>query len=221
MTRAVAADTAMQLELYVDLACPWSYMGKRNLERALAASERGNEFAVLLRPYLAEPVDPTEAVSDSSVRVAASAGIDYRPDQVVPSDTLAAHRLIRLAGQELGSQAARRVMDRVFLAHFTEGRNIADVRTLTDIGRRSGLDERRVQEFLASDEGVAEVFEELRQARERGITAVPTLVFGNGRVLVGAHDSVIYLDMLEELATHADSNVPRENQHVAVARACA
>jgi predicted DsbA family dithiol-disulfide isomerase len=211
----------MQLELYVDLACPWSYMGKRNLEWALAASERGSEFAVLLRPFLAEPISPTRAAADSSVMVAASAGIDYRPDQVVQSDTLAAHRLVWLAGQELGSQAARRVMDRVFLAHFTEGRNIADVRTLTDIGRRSGLDERRLQQFLASDEGVAEQREELRQARDHGITAAPTIVFGNGRVLVGAHDSVIYLDTLEELATDADNHVRRDDQQVAAERACA
>jgi predicted DsbA family dithiol-disulfide isomerase len=112
-------------------------------------------------------------------------------------------------------------MDRIFLAYFTEGRNISDVETLTDIGRRSGIDKRRVRELVGTEEGVAEVREELRQARERGITAVPTLVFGNGRVLVGAHDSLTYLDALEELAADADHHVRREDLRVSAERACA
>jgi predicted DsbA family dithiol-disulfide isomerase len=215
------ADAAMQVEIYVDLACPWSYMGKRHFEWALAAFERADDVDVILRPALVEPVRPTEAVTDASVRVAASGGFDYRPDQVVPTDTLAAHRLIWLAGQELGSQVARQVMNRIFLAYFTEGRNISDVETLTDIGRRSGIDERRVRELVGTEEGVAEVREELRQARERGITAVPTLVFGNGRVLVGAHDSLTYLDALEELAADADHHVRRQDLRVSAERACA
>jgi predicted DsbA family dithiol-disulfide isomerase len=215
------ADAAMQVGIYVDLACPWSYMGKRHFEWALAAFEGEDEVDVILRPALVESRRPTEAVTDASVRVAASGGIDYRPDQVVPTDTLAAHRLIRLAGQELGSEVARQVMDRIFLAYFTEGRNISDVETLTDIGRRSGIDKRRVRELVGTEEGVAEVREDLRQARERGITAVPTLVFGNGRVLVGAHDSLTYLGVLEELAADADHHVRREDLRVSAERACA
>lgn len=211
----------MQVEIYVDLACPWSYMGKRHFEWALAAFERADEVDVILRPYLADPMHPTEAVTDASVRVAASGGIDYRPDQVVPTDTLAAHRLIWLASEELGSKVARQVMDRIFLAYFTEGRDISDVETLSDIGRRSGIDERRVRDLVGSQEGVAEVREELRQAREREITAVPTLVFGNGGVLVGAHDSVTYLDALEELAADADHHMKREDLRVSAERACA
>jgi predicted DsbA family dithiol-disulfide isomerase len=211
----------MQVEIYVDLACPWSYMGKRHFEWALAAFEREDEVDVILRPALVEPTRPTEAVTDASVRAAASGGIDYRPHQVVATDTLAAHRLIWVASQELGSKVARQVMDRIFLAYFTEGRDISDIETLTDIGRRTGIDERRVRELVSTGEGVAEVREELRQARERGITTVPTLEFGNGRVLVGAHDSLTYLDALEGLATDADQHVRREDLHVSAERACA
>ena len=210
----------MQVEIYVDLACPWSYMGKRQFEWALAAFERESEISVVLQPYLLGPEGSSDAGNDASVRAAASGGIDYRPDQVVPTDTLPAHRLIWLAGQNGGSEVARRVMDRIFLAYFTEGRDISDVETLTDIGRRSGMDERRVRAFVDTDEGVAEIRDELRLAAERGITAVPTLAFGNGRVLVGAQDSLTYLDALEELATDADQQLRREDVQVSAERAC-
>jgi len=84
----------MQVEIYVDLACPWSYMGKRHFEWALAAFEREREISVILQPYLLGPEGSSDAGNDASVRAAASGGIDYRPDQVVPTDTLPAHRLI-------------------------------------------------------------------------------------------------------------------------------
>jgi predicted DsbA family dithiol-disulfide isomerase len=215
------ADAAMRVEIYVDLACPWSYMGKRHFEWAVAAFERKDEVDVILRPYLAEAVRPTDAVTDASVRVAASGGIDYRPDRVVPTDTLVAQRLIWLATRERGSEVARQVMDRIFLAYFTEGRDISDIETLADIGRRSGIDERRVRELGSTEEGVTEVRDQLGQSRERGIAAVPTLVFGNGRVLVGAHDSLTYLDVLEELATDKYQRVTREGLQVSMERACA
>jgi predicted DsbA family dithiol-disulfide isomerase len=82
------------------------------------------------------------------------------------------------------------------------------------------MDERRVRVFVDTDEGVAEVREELTQAAERGITAVPTLAFSNGRVLVGAQDSLTYLDALEELATDADQQLRREDVQVSAERAC-
>jgi predicted DsbA family dithiol-disulfide isomerase len=211
----------MRVEIYADLACPWSYMAKRRFEWALAAFERRAEVDVSLRPYQLAPMHPTAAVTEASVKVAAAGGIDYRPERVVSTDTIPAHRLISLASREHGSTVARRVMDRIFLAYFTEGRDIADVETLTEIARRSGMDADRVQGFVATGEGVAEVEEDLRQAHERGITAVPTLVFGNGRVVVGAQDSVAYLDLLEELARDTDENVTRADLHVSEERACA
>jgi predicted DsbA family dithiol-disulfide isomerase len=82
------------------------------------------------------------------------------------------------------------------------------------------MEEGRVRAFVDTDEGVAEVREELRRAGENGITAVPTLAFGNGRVLVGAQDSLTYLDALEGLATDADRQLRREDVQVSAERAC-
>jgi predicted DsbA family dithiol-disulfide isomerase len=196
-------------------------MAKRRFEWAFAAFERRAEVDVTLLPYQLAPTHPTAAATEASVKVAAAGGIDYRPEQVVSTDTMPAHRLIWLAGQEHGSTVARRVMDRIFLAYFTEGRDIADVETLSEIARTSGMDADRVQGFVAADEGLAEVEEELQQAHERGIAAVPTFVFGNGRVVIGAEDSVTYLDLLEELARDTDENVTRADLLVSEERACA
>jgi predicted DsbA family dithiol-disulfide isomerase len=78
-----------------------------------------------------------------------------------------------------------------------------------------------VQEFVTTNEGVAEVQEELRRGQEGGITAVPTFAFGNGRVVIGAQDSLTYLDLLEELASDTDEDVTRDELQVSEERACA
>jgi predicted DsbA family dithiol-disulfide isomerase len=214
----------MRVEIFADVDCPWSFMAKRRFEWALAVFDRRDELDVVLRPFQLNPTAPSGWVPngsrDASVRAAAAQGIDYRPEQVVHTDTLPAHRLIWLAG-EGGSIVARRVMDRIFLAHLTEGRNIADPDTLADIAGRSRMQPERVRGFLATDEGASEVRAQVHDAQERGIDAVPTFVFGNGRVVVGALESLAYLELLEELARDSDDGVTRVDEQVSAERSCA
>jgi predicted DsbA family dithiol-disulfide isomerase len=140
---------------------------------------------------------------------------------VILTSTLTAHRLVWLANRDYGSAVARRVMDRIYLAYFTEGRNISDPQTLAEIASRSGMDAGRVRSVLVTDEGAGEIEDEFREAHERGITAVPTFVFGNGRVVIGAQDSLTYLDLLEQLAVDTDQNVTSADATVSEDRACA
>jgi predicted DsbA family dithiol-disulfide isomerase len=212
----------MRVEIYADLACPWCFMAKRRFEWALAVFERRDEVDVVLRPYQLDPTLPADPDSvEASVKAAAAEGIDYRAGEVVLANTLPAHRLVWLASRECSSEVARQLMDRLFLAYFTEGLNISDAGTLAEIAARTGMDAGRVRRFLASDEGVDEVGEELREAYQRGITAVPTLVFGNGRVVIGAQDSLTYLDLLEQLARDTDQNLTSAEATVSEDRACA
>jgi predicted DsbA family dithiol-disulfide isomerase len=79
-------------------------------------------------------------------------------------------------------------------AYFVEGRNVADHMELTGLAERFGLDGGRVKSFLASEEGVAEVREQLAAARQKDITSVPTFVFENGELLSGASGTEVILD---------------------------
>ena len=139
-----------------------------------------------------------EAVQEMDRRmtaVGAEEGIPFALDKIQRTpNTFDAHRLIWLAGRE-GVQ--EQVVDGLFRAFFTEGRDIGDRAVLAEIGAAAGLE--GVAEFLESDRGTQEVREEERRGRELGVDAVPTFIIG-GKVLVsGAQRPEVFLEAFRSL----------------------
>jgi predicted DsbA family dithiol-disulfide isomerase len=203
----------MLVEIYSDVVCPWCYIGKRRFEAALARFEGRDDVTVVYKPFQLDPRAPTEPTPvidayarkfggpDEAIRIiervtetAAPEGLDFHLDIAQRANTFDAHRLLAYA-HERGRQTDMK--ERLLQAYFVEGKNVADHNQLADLAAEVGLDRAAVAAFLASDEGVDDLREELRDSVERGITAVPTFVFAGLWSVPGAQDPDTMLRVLE------------------------
>jgi predicted DsbA family dithiol-disulfide isomerase len=216
----------MLIEVYSDVVCPWCYLGLRRLQRAVAAQD--GDVTVVFRPFQLDPgalptPEPVRSVYEAKfggperaaeiidhvTAIGATEGLDLRLDRALRSNTLAAHRLLWFAARH-GHQAP--LVERLFRAYFTEGRDVGDPAELARLAGDAGLDEAMAAAFLASHEGVDEVRADVATAHAMGITAVPTFVFEGRWAVSGAHDPVVLAGVLdqvrdrlaEELAVEAD-----------------
>jgi predicted DsbA family dithiol-disulfide isomerase len=195
----------MQIDIISDTVCPWCFIGKRRLERALAARP-DIPFDVRWRAYRLDPTIPRGGVDrkaymrakfGDSPRVAAmgdairSAGADERIafafDRIEKRpDTIDSHRLILWAAS---SEKQSDIVERLFRAYFEEGRDIGAPSVLTEIAREAGMDGTLVGELLAQDADRDLIEREDALARRMGISGVPTFIFDNKILMSGAHDS--------------------------------
>lgn len=194
---------AISIDVVSDVVCPWCYLGKRRLERALVLVP---EFDVTVRwrPFQLDPSVPPEGMSRhdyfvgkfGSVDAVAEAhrrltnygraeGIDYRFDAMTrAANTIDAHRVVRWAAAE-GKEEA--MVERLFRANFTDALDVGDKATLARLAAEIGMDEASVLARLATDEDRETVLAEIEQAQMIGVTGVPTFIVDGRYAVVGAH----------------------------------
>ena len=193
-----------RIEVISDAICPWCWIGKRHLDRALPVlAAQGLEFSVGWRPFQLNPDMPaggleraayrsqkfgSQAASDEADRRVAEAGaavgLAFRHDLMRRTpNTIDAHRVIRLAGRH-GVQSA--VVEALFRGYFTEGADIGDHATLTALATAAGLDLLEVTALLGGDVERAEVVAEDAAARSAGIDGVPAFLMGPYVLFTGA-----------------------------------
>jgi predicted DsbA family dithiol-disulfide isomerase len=193
-----------RIDIVSDAICPWCYIGKRQLERALATlAQEGLHFSVHWNPFQLNPDMPKEGrdraayramkfgsperVREADERVtgaAANVGLGFRLDLIQRTpNTLDAHRLIWLAGRE-GAQDA--VMEAVFAAYFIQGRDIGDRHVLADCAALGGMDRAAAADFLAGDVAAQEMLAADRAAREAGVNGVPSFFLDGYGLYSGA-----------------------------------
>ena len=208
-----------RLDIFSDPVCPWCYIGKVLLDRALEAHP-AHDFVIEWQPFQLNPDLPREGVDRASyleakfggkaraaqvyARIeeaaqAAGLAIDFAAMKRMPN-TLDAHRLIHWAGLE-GRQAA--MVAALFAAFFRDGRDIGDAATLADLAGGVGMDPAVVARLLASDADRAEIAARDTHARARGVGAVPTYVIANRHVLSGAQPVALWGQVIAELAAPA------------------
>ncbi len=203
----------MEIDIVFDPACPWCYIGKRRIERALALRPR---MAVKPRwwPFLLNPEIPAAGLSretylvrkfGSEARVRrmlgaiAEAGqsveIDFAFDRISNTpNTVDAHRLVRFADRHGRAGAA---VESLYLNYFVNGKDIGDEAVLVGIGTHLGLDTGALAAYLDSEDDVALIYEENARAHRLGINGVPSYVFNGTMVLSGAHDPQVLARMLD------------------------
>jgi predicted DsbA family dithiol-disulfide isomerase len=192
----------LPIDMISDVVCPWCFIGKRRLEKALAL--RPNiPIEVHFRPYFLNPWVPREGMSREDYlttkfgsperyraiggRVSAAAaaeGLIYAPDKITRQpNTLDCHRLILWAG-ETGN--AGRMKQRLMDVYFTEGGDLSDRDVLVEVAAASGLDAAEARRRLASDRDIERVAKEAESAKEAGIDGVPCFVLGGVIAVQGA-----------------------------------
>lgn len=194
----------MRIDVVSDAICPWCYIGKRQLEHALAMlAQDGLNFTVRWNPFQLNPDMPKQGVERAAYRAtkfgsaersreldarlteaAAAVGLDFHLDRIHRTpNTLDAHRLVWLAGRHGIQDAA---VEALFDAYFTEGRDIGDAAVLADCGAAAGLDRGKVAAFLAGTEAAAELLAADRAAREAGVSGVPSFFLDGYGLFSGA-----------------------------------
>ena len=195
----------LDLMVIIDVICPWCYVGKRRMEKALALLDSNLTVRLSWLPFELNPEMPKEGMERREYRirkfgswerslqldaqlaeVGVQEGLAIRYDlQTRTPNTFDAHRLIRRAGMSGGSQTA--LVEALFQAYFTEGRDIGNPETLAGIASENGMDRADTLAFLGTDELVDQVRQYEDAARAAGITGVPAFVANRRPVLMGAH----------------------------------
>ena len=192
----------LTIDVVSDIVCPWCYIGKRRLERALALRP-DVPVEVRWRPFFLNPwvpregidrdqyletkfgsVDAYKAIAKRVAAAAAQEGLVYALDGITRQpNTIDAHRLIRWA-QERGN--ASKMKQRLMELYFRDGGDLTDREVLVQAAHDAGLDPDEVRRDLASERDVAEVEAEAARANQAGINGVPFFIFGNKLGVSGA-----------------------------------
>jgi predicted DsbA family dithiol-disulfide isomerase len=198
------ASVGTRIDIVSDAICPWCYIGKHQLERALATlANEGLNFQVHWNPFQLNPDMPKEgrdraayrawkfgsaekaaALDQRIVDAASNVGLAFRTDLMTRTpNTIDAHRLIWFAGQNGHQDAA---MEAVFKAYFIEGRDIGDHAVLADCAAKAGLSREAVVDFLAGDLAAKEMRAADQAAREAGVSGVPSFFLDGYSLFSGA-----------------------------------
>jgi predicted DsbA family dithiol-disulfide isomerase len=211
MTKAL-----VRIDIVSDVVCPWCYVGKRQLERAVAA-DPAQPVEIHWRPDPHDPTIPPGGMDrklylerkfgggDNIARLQAPIkavgeveNIPFAFEAIRRSpNTLDAHRLLRWAEMEERQDA---LVERLFRLYFVEGADLGDHAVLAEAAASAGMDRQGVLARLASDADRAEVEREIARAREIGVTGVPTFIVGNRYAVVGAREPEVIAGAIARVA---------------------
>ena len=203
----------MRIQIIFDLGCPWCYIGKRQLERALAMR---SDIRPQLEwwPFLLNPDLPPEGIDRTTylirkfgsearvgrihvaiADVGQSVEIDFAFDRIRRTpNTVNAHRLVSLARVH---QRADRMVEALFYNHFVRGRDIGDINVLIQIGCDLDLDVRLLRLYLRSEADLASIYSENARAHRLGINGVPAFVFSGSFVTCGAQEPTVLARIID------------------------
>lgn len=203
----------LEIKVYSDVVCPWCFLGKKRLEEAIKKSGIRNVIVHYL-PYELNPAQPAEGldrkkylqakygsvieVIDKRIEMMGKeVGIDYHFDRAsrIPN-TFNAHRVIWLAGKK-GIQTS--VVDSLFRAYFTDGKDLGDLKVLETVGVSAGFRQGEVEKFLKGNEGIEEVRALEEKAYNLGISGVPHFIFDDTSEISGAQPVESFVSVLGQL----------------------
>ncbi|QPM89565.1 DsbA family oxidoreductase [Pseudooceanicola algae] len=214
----------VKLDIISDPVCPWCYVGKSLLDRALA-QRPGHPFVIEWHPFELSPDIPREGMDrvaflemkfgpgggnshSGAVDLATSQGIEMNYDQVTRRPhTLDAHRLIHWAGIE---KCQSEVVDGIFNAYWREGRDIGKREVLADIADAAGMDAALVMRLFESPADEEDIRKREAHSNEMGVTSVPTFVVAQKHAVPGAQPIDLWLQVIDEIMQQIASDEAAE-----------
>jgi predicted DsbA family dithiol-disulfide isomerase len=205
----------ISIDVISDVICPWCFLGKRRLDKAISLLE-GIKAEVYWRPFFLDPTIPAEGMSrrsylenkfgaeraktvnDPIIAAGKSEDVPYRFDLITRTpNTMDAHRLIRWS-HDGGKQ--HDVAERLFMAYFNEGLDIGDRAVLMKIAGEAGMDPSEVSARLENGTDIDAVNAEVERAYRMGVTGVPCFIFAQKQGLMGAQPAEVLADAIGKLA---------------------
>jgi predicted DsbA family dithiol-disulfide isomerase len=213
----------MHIDIVSDVICPWCFIGKRRLQKALALRPE-IDVDITWRPFQLNPDMPAEGIERQAYLAAKfgnaahaeriyatvteagrSVDIPFAFDRIRRTpNTRDAHRLIRYAAAEGKADA---VVEKLFAAYFIEGRDIGARGELGEIAQEAGLDGAAARDWLDSGAELEQVLAEDRGARRLGINAVPCFIFERQYAVSGAQEPEFFLPIFD-LVRNGGETVP-------------
>lgn len=208
----------MKIEIWSDILCPFCYIGKKNLEKALLEVNDSSQIEVEWFSYQLDPNMPQEqterldyytyleqhkGMPRSQVegmfaqmgQMGSAVGIEFDFPSIIIANSFKAHRLLQLAKtKELSNEAE----EKLFKAHFTEALDISKDDVLIKIGADIGLEAEEVLQLLKSDQFSYEVNQDIREAGNVGVKGVPFFVFNRKHGVSGAQPVEVFVDTIQK-----------------------
>lgn len=206
----------LRIQIVSDLVCPWCYVGKRRLERALAArpsvpatvawlpfqlspdmpregKDRREHYATIFGPERAE------AIVHGMRQTAAGEGLHFEaPPGARSPNTLAAHVLLYWAGEAPGVDQDA-LVERLFAAHHSRGEDLGDPAVLARIAGEVGMDAVEVEAGLRAGRDEDRVQALISEARQVGVTGVPFFIFNGQYAVSGAQPPEAFVELIDRL----------------------
>lgn len=205
------------IDIVSDVACPWCYVGKKHLEKALAQKPE-LDVQVNWHPFELDPTIPAEGIERDAyfenkfgsldrfesmtnrlVEVGSNAGIDFRFDQMKAAiKTLRLHQLIYVASKEgFGAE----LKEALLAAYFEKGIDLREIGNIVEVVSPFGWDQTKVEIIIADQEIAYWVTQEIRHYQNLGVSGVPFFIFNNKYGVSGAQPPEAFLEMLEKMNT--------------------
>lgn len=211
--------------------CPFCYIGKRKIEEALNQFENKKSVIIEWKSFELDPnfvASPNESIIDhlaekyrrdtdwaksmvdNMTENAKRSGLDFHFEKAILANSFNAHRLLHLAKEyNLGNE----LKESLFNAYLTEGKNVNNWDTLTQIGLEIGLESQKIEQLVNTNKYTKEVRQDQQEAQTLGITGVPFFVFDNKYAVSGAQPTEVFLKTLEKTWAEGDflSQIEIEN----------
>ena len=210
-------ENKLKIQIWLDIMCPFCYIGKRRIEAALHNFEHKDAVEVewksfQLDPnYIASPEDNmvdhlaekyrkdtelAQGMLNDMTQNAKNSGLDFHFEKAIMANSMHAHRLLHLAKK---NHLANELKEALFKAYLTDGKDINDLEVLTVLGLEVGLHVDAVNEVLHSDAYTDAVHQDMKEAQAIGVQGVPFFVFDNKYAVSGAQHVETFVQTLDKV----------------------
>lgn len=209
-------NKTLQVEIWSDVVCPFCYIGKRKLEKALENVGDAVDVQLIWKSFLLDPSVKSDTnksiyrhlaeskgwseeyartVSQQVVQMAEKEGLHYNFDKVIVANSVKAHHLIQFSKIKGKGTEAEELL---FEAYFSKGMNIDDAQNLEKIAQQLGFEKVEFQQWMNNDLKKANVLSDLKEAEDLGVNAVPFFLFNRKIAVSGAQDSLVFKNAIEK-----------------------
>ena len=211
----------MEIKYWSDIACPFCYIGSTRMKKAMKEVGIYDDTKLELKAFQLNPMEAKTAKSGEYINpftggkkelenrarqqmayiteMAKGEGLEFHLDKVVPTNTMDAHRLIKLVEAKYDRDLTEKLIARLYKVYFTDGESIADLDVLTKAAVEVGMKEDEVKKLLNSSKYQREVVTDEYEAEQSGIHAAPFFVINNKYGISGAQPYEVFVNALRKV----------------------